>query len=252
MEGWTQYERGGNGMRRQLYFDYLPTENCYLIQEGESNIFRIDGSNLKFVSLEFYNGVYAGNKSTAIDFENKIADTSSDILKKGRYIFDWIKEMFKAIEEELPDPEKAEDQDNEQNDNEFGLIDETQSDSESKKIIPLFDWPTCAGDGFYFDQANVPFDWFGADNPNADYAVKISGRSMEPTIEDGSIVMVKQVDVLSNGDIGIFRIGGEIMCKRYCIDDAGIILRPDNQSGNFCDIDVSKVECAIQGKVLLE
>ena len=75
---------------------------------------------------------------------------------------------------------------------------------------------------------------------------------MEPTIVAGSVVMVKQVDVLSNGDIGIFSINGEIMCKRYCIDDAGVILRPDNQSGDFCDIDVSKVECAIQGKVLLE
>ena len=75
---------------------------------------------------------------------------------------------------------------------------------------------------------------------------------MEPTIADGAIVMVKQVDVLSNDDIGIFSINGEIMCKRYCMDDEGIILKPDNQSGDFGDIDVSKVECAIQGKVLLE
>ena len=217
-------------MRRRLYFDYSSAENSYIIQEDGSSIFRINGNTLKFVSLEFYNGVYAGNKSTAIDFENKIADNSSDPLKKGRYIFDWIKEIFKAIEEELPDTEKA----------------------ESKKIIPLFDWPACAGDGFYFDQANVPFEKIEVDNLNADYAVKISGRSMEPTIVDGSVVMVKQVDVLSNGDIGIFSINGEIMCKRYCIDDAGVILRPDNQSGDFCDIDVSKVECAIQGKVLLE
>ena len=231
MEGLIQFERGGNGMRRRLYFDYSSAENSYIIQEDGSSIFRINGNTLKFVSLEFYNGVYAGNKSTAIDFENKIA---------------------KAIEEELPDPEKAEGQDNEQKDNEFALIDETQSTSESKKIIPLFDWPACAGDGFYFDQANVPFERIEVDNLNADYAVKISGRSMEPTIADGSVVMVKQVDVLSNGDIGIFSINGEIMCKRYCIDDAGIILMPDNQSGDFCDIDVSKVECAIQGKVLLE
>lgn len=239
-------------MRRRLYFDYSSAENSYIIQEDESSIFRINGNTLKFVSLEFYNGVYAGNKSTTIDFENKIADNSSDPLKKGSYIFDWIKEIFKAIEEELPDPEKAEGQDNEQKDNEFGLIDETQSASESKQIIPLFDWPACAGDGFYFDQANVPFERIEVDNLNADYAVKISGRSMEPTIADGSVVMVKQVDVLSNGDIGIFSINGEIMCKRYCIDNAGIILKPDNQSGDFCDIDVSKVECAIQGKVLLE
>lgn len=239
-------------MRRRLYFDYSPAENSYIIQEDGNSIFCINGNTLRFMSLEFYNGVYAGNKSTAIDFENKISDNSSDPLKKGRYIFDWIKEIFKAIEEELPEPEKTEDQYNEQEDNEFGFIDETQFTSKSKKIIPLFDWPACAGDGFYFDQTNVPFERIEVDNLNADYAVKISGRSMEPTIADGSVVMVKQVDVLLNGDIGIFSINGEIMCKRYCIDNAEIILKPDNQSGDFFDIDVSKVECAIQGKVILE
>ena len=65
-------------MRRRLYFDYSSAENSYIIQEDGSSIFRINGNTLKFVSLEFYNGVYAGNKSTAIDFENKIADNSSD------------------------------------------------------------------------------------------------------------------------------------------------------------------------------
>lgn len=83
-----------------------------IIVAGNS-IFRIDGNTLKFVSLEFYNGVYAGNKSTAIDFENKITDISSDPLKKGRYIFDWIKEIFKAIEAELPN-QKEESQYDEQ------------------------------------------------------------------------------------------------------------------------------------------
>ena len=239
-------------MRRRLYFDYSSAENSYIIQEDGSSIFRINGNTLKFVSLEFYNGVYAGNKSTAIDFENKIADNSSDPLKKVAIFSIGSKKFLKPLRKNYLTLKKLMAKTTNKKDNEIGLIDETQSTSESKKIIPLFDWPACAGDGFYFDQANVPFEKIEVDNLNADYAVKISGRSMEPTIVDGSVVMVKQVDVLSNGDIGIFSINGEIMCKRYCIDDAGVILRPDNQSGDFCDIDVSKVECAIQGKVLLE
>ena len=121
-------------MRRRLYFDYLPTENSYIIQEDGNSIFRIDGNTLKFVSLEFYNGVYAGNKSTAIDFENKITDISSDPLKKGRYIFDWIKEIFKAIEAELPN-QKEESQYDEQGEEDNSLIGETPSDF--KKKIPL-------------------------------------------------------------------------------------------------------------------
>lgn len=239
-------------MRRQLYFDYSLSEKSYIIQEDGNNIFCIEGNTLKFDSLQFYNGVYAGNKSTAINFENKISDDSNDPLKKGSYIFAWINEIFKAIEKELPEPKTAEDQYSKREDFELALTDEIMSISESKKTIPLFDWPACAGDGFYFDQANVPFERIEVDEQNADYAVKISGRSMEPTIEDGSIVMVKQVNVLSNGDIGIFRINGEIMCKRYCIDDAGIILKPDNRSGEFFDVNVSEAECAIQGKVLLK
>lgn len=33
-------------MRRRLYFDYLPTENSYIIQEDGNSIFRIDGNTL--------------------------------------------------------------------------------------------------------------------------------------------------------------------------------------------------------------
>lgn len=72
----------------------------------------------------------------------------------------------------------------------------------------------------------------------------------EATIKDGSVVMVKQVDVLSNGDIGIFIINGEVMCKRYIIDESGIILKPDNQSCNYSNIAVSETDWVVQGKVI--
>lgn len=204
------------------------------------------------MSLEFYNGVYAGNKSTAIDFENRITDKRADPLNKGCYIFDWIREIFKTIEAELPEVEKSESTCNEQIVSTSEPMDEMKLTAQSKKAIPLFDWPACAGDGFYFDQASVPFENIEAKNQNTDYAVRISGKSMEPTIEDGSVVMVKQANELSNGDIGIFSINGEIMCKRYCVNSTGILLKPDNQSVDFCDIDLSKGECAIQGKVIFE
>lgn len=238
-------------MRRRLYFDYSLAENNYIIQENGNTIFRINGDTLKFVSLEFYNGVYAGNKSISIDFENKIIGDSSDPLKKGRYIFDWIREIFLSVEQELPELEQADSQSNDQIENEVKPNDETLSAIERKKSIPLFDWPACAGDGFYFDQESVPFEYIETDNQDADYAVRISGKSMEPIIKDGSVVMVKKVDVLSDGDIGIFNFNGETMCKRYCIDDAGTVLKPENRSGDFHIIDVSKGECVVQGKVLL-
>ena len=38
----------------------------------------------------------------------------------------------------------------------------------------------------------------------ADFATLIDGDSMEPKIEDGSLVLVRQNSILDNGDIGIF------------------------------------------------
>lgn len=236
-------------MKRQLCFDYAPEENAYIIKEDNNIIFRIDCDTLQFDSLAFYKGLYAGNKSTAIDYKNI---TTIDPLKKATYIFDWISEIIKGIEEELPAAETANiipltTQENADTD----VLDDEAVVRTSIKMIPLFEWPACAGEGFYFDQNSVPFEDIEAKNENADYAVTVSGKSMEPTIHDGSILMVKQVDTLSNGDIGIFNVNGEIMCKRYCTNGLSITLSPDNHSGEYSDYDVSKVECTIQGKVLL-
>ncbi len=59
-----------------------------------------------------------------------------------------------------------------------------------------------------------------------------------------------KVNLLSNGDIGIFIINGEVMCKRYIIDESGIILKPDNQSCNYSNIAVSETDWVVQGKVI--
>ena len=80
-----QSKRGGSDMKRQLKFKF--ENDKYVITEDDSIIFAIDGKTLKFVSLDFYNGIYKG-KSAAIEF---IKDIDNDMLKKGDYIFDWLK-----------------------------------------------------------------------------------------------------------------------------------------------------------------
>ena len=42
----------------------------------------------------------------------------------------------------------------------------------------------------------------------------------------------------------------ELMCKRYIIDESGIILKPDNQSCNYSNIAVSETDWVVQGKVI--
>ena len=53
------------------------------------------------------------------------------------------------------------------------------------------------------------------ENANVDYAIKVSGDSMEPGFSDGDIVLVSQKAELYCGDIGIFIINGKAYIKEY-------------------------------------
>ncbi len=218
-------------MKRQLNFDF--ENDKYVIKEDNTVLFEIDGQQLKFVSLDFYNGVYK-NQSANIELNNIIVN---DPFRKGMYIFNWLKEMIVSIQEELNDPD----------------IDELEEITDKLiKRIPLFELSACAGDGFYTegpvdvqDSVNCPYN-------SADFAVNISGKSMEPTIKDGSVVFVQNIKSLSDGDIGIFVVDGHVMCKRYRENEIEKWLEPDNKSNEFKDIYINEnTSCIIQGKVLM-
>lgn len=82
-------------MKRQLTFDY--ENEHYVIKEDNNILFSIDGRELKFVSLDFYNGIYK-DRSAAIELTN-VATT--DELKKGKYIFEWLTDIITAIQAEV-------------------------------------------------------------------------------------------------------------------------------------------------------
>jgi phage repressor protein C with HTH and peptisase S24 domain len=56
----------------------------------------------------------------------------------------------------------------------------------------------------------------------AEFAVRIQGDSMEPWIADGSVAYVNR-DPLKAGDVGIFWVDGDILCKQYYKDPAGTV-----------------------------
>lgn len=227
---WNQFERGGNAMKRQLRFDFESEK--YIIKENDVTIFSIDGKELKFFSVDFYNGVYK-DKSVEIELINDIAD---DPLKKGGYIFNWLIQIVNSIEAELKDSDTE------------TLSSITQAVDFSKRV-PLFELSACAGEGFYSEgPSNVERE---VDAPyNADYAVTISGKSMEPTIKDKSIVFVQAAKELFDGEIGIFVVNGQVMCKRYRVNEERIWLQPDNSLPEYEAICLEEsVECIIQGKV---
>lgn len=83
------------------------------------------------------------------------------------------------------------------------------------KIVKLYSLPVSAGLGNWVDEDNAPYTDFITENEDVDFAVKISGDSMEPDIPNGSIVTVKKQKNITSGKIGIFTLNGEIYCKKY-------------------------------------
>lgn len=91
------------------------------------------------------------------------------------------------------------------------------------RMIPLYRTPAAAGyaaPAFGSDFDYIPVK--GEVPPGAEFAVRIQGDSMSPLIEDGSVVYVNR-DPLKSGDVGIFCVDGDIFCKQYHKDRAGIV-----------------------------
>lgn len=91
------------------------------------------------------------------------------------------------------------------------------------RMIPLYRTPAAAGyaaPAFGEDYDLIPVA--GDVPPAAEFAVRIQGDSMAPFIADGSVVYVNR-DPLKAGDVGIFYVDGDIFCKQYYKDPAGIV-----------------------------
>lgn len=95
------------------------------------------------------------------------------------------------------------------------------AEPQETRYIPLYYTPAAAGltspaEGEDFEYVEV-----GKDVPwNTDFAVKIAGDSMEPYIRDGAIVYVNRQPIM-NGDVGIWCVDGEMICKQYYKDRNG-------------------------------
>ena len=90
----------------------------------------------------------------------------------------------------------------------------------------------------------------------ADFAVRITGDSMEPYIHDDSIVLVKRGATIYDGDIGLFFVDGDMKCKQYCQDYLGnVYLFSLNRARKDADVTISAssgITICCFGKVLLK
>lgn len=91
------------------------------------------------------------------------------------------------------------------------------------RTIPLYRSPAAAGYAapvFGEDYELLAVE--GEVPPGAELAVRIQGDSMEPYISDESVVYVNH-DPLRPGDVGIFCVDGDMLCKQYYRDPMGTV-----------------------------
>ena len=94
---------------------------------------------------------------------------------------------------------------------------------QESRLIPLYRSPAAAG--YAAPVFGEDFDYIPVtdDVPQAaEFAVRIQGDSMEPFIADGSVAYVNR-DPLQDGDVGIFYVDGDMLCKQYYKDPAGVV-----------------------------
>lgn len=86
--------------------------------------------------------------------------------------------------------------------------------------VNVYDIPAAAGRGNYLDQSGYETMSFPRTKVprNTSFGVRIDGNSMEPKIMDGSIAFVQECQKIEDGEIGIFYLNGESLCKQLMVD----------------------------------
>ena len=90
-------------------------------------------------------------------------------------------------------------------------------DDESTVKILFYDMPVSAGCGYYLDStqaqkitvASTPL------TEKADFALRVSGDSMEPKFSNGDIVIIESGGRVEEGKVGIFVLNGEGYIKKF-------------------------------------
>jgi len=102
-------------------------------------------------------------------------------------------------------------------------MEQTVPREEQERVIPLYRSPAAAGFASPVFGSDYDLIRVGDGIPGgADFAVRIQGDSMEPSIRDGGAVYVNH-DPLKAGDVGIFCVDGEMLCKQYYRDPLGVV-----------------------------
>ena len=119
--------------------------------------------------------------------------------------------------------------------------------SGGKRPITLYELPVSAGTGMYLDSSTgekitVPV---GPKTADADYALRISGNSMEPKYHNGDVLLVENADSIEIGELGIFLLDG---CGFFKVYGGDRLISLNKEYGPILLKDFSDVQC--KGRVI--
>lgn len=118
--------------------------------------------------------------------------------------------------------------------------------------IPVYQAPAAAGAALpVLTEEETVIEVTETDLPEgADFGIPISGDSMEPVIRDGEIVFVRTASEIGEGEVGIFLLNGESLCKKFHRDGSTVTLVSFNEK--YRPIPVLETDdLKLVGKVLL-
>lgn len=104
------------------------------------------------------------------------------------------------------------------------------------KVIPLFSQSFAAGPSGNFAE-DAWEDYEVPEDSKADFAVRISGDSMEPELHDGQIYLCKR-RYPEIGEICVAMVNGGFYVKQFITDGHNIYLRSVNRARKDNDIDI--------------
>ena len=104
------------------------------------------------------------------------------------------------------------------------------------KTIPLFGTAAAAGAGE--PDTGLPWeDYAVPEKSKADFAVRISGDSMTPYLQDGQIALcVKRKPAA--GNIAVVMVNGCLLVKKFTVEGNSVILRSLNRDRSDCDYEI--------------
>lgn len=147
-----------------------------------------------------YSGCYLHRGDTPSDEERRLLQKYRELPLSGRQTVHSLLDGLSVMARETRDSAPAE-----------------------VRHIPLYTSPAAAGFAApVFGEDYELLAVTGDVPPGAELAVRIQGDSMAPLIADGAVVYVNH-DPLQNGDVGIFCVDGDMLCKQYCRDGFGMV-----------------------------